>query len=82
MAFIEQLLLSWKGTLENIAPVVSIILILLGGIIYGFSTTQRAEQRGKWQSFALGMIVGGIIVAAITGAAVLIRDISGELLKP
>lgn len=82
MAFIETLLLSWKTILESIAPIISIILIIAGGIVYGVAFTQPSEKRGKLQGIGIGMILGGIVVAAITGAAVLIRDTSSDLLKP
>ncbi len=68
--------------LSGIAPVISIILIILGGIMYGMAQTQPADVRGKWQTAAIGMVVGGIIVAAITGAASLIQEQSTNLLKP
>jgi len=80
MAYIESLLASWQGTLSSIGPIVSVILIILGGIVYGISNTQPSETRGKWQTAAIGMIVGGIIVAAIVGAAALIRDSATKLL--
>jgi hypothetical protein len=38
---------------------------VLGAITYGLAQTQPAENRGKWQSMAMGMVVGGIIVADI-----------------
>ncbi len=82
MAYIERLLLSWKGVLESIAPIIAVILIISGGIIYGISSTQPAERRGKLQIVGINMIIGGIIIAAISGSAVLIRDISTDILKP
>lgn len=82
MAFIETLLLSWKTILESLAPIISILLIISGGILYGISFTQPSEKRGKLQGMGIGMIAGGIVIAAITGAAVLIRDTSSNLLKP
>jgi len=68
--------------LSTIAPVISLILIILGGIVYGLAQTQPAEMRGKWQTAALSMIIGGVIVAAIAGAAAIIQDLSAGLLKP
>ena len=58
-----------EQTLLALGPAVSVILIVLGAITYGLAQTQPAENRGKWQSMAMGMVVGGIIVAALTGAA-------------
>ena len=68
--------------LSSIAPVISLILIILGGIGYGLAQTQPAEMRGKWQTAAISMIIGGVIVGAIAGAAVIIQDLSSGLLKP
>ncbi len=69
-----------KATLLSLGPSVSVILIVLGGIAYGLSYTQPAASRGKWQSTAAGMILGGVIVAAITGAAQLIAATSATVL--
>lgn len=80
MAYIETLLAGWQSTLSTIGPMVSVILILLGGIAYGLAKTQPAEIRGKWQSAAIGLIIGGIIVAAVVGAATIIRDSASKLL--
>lgn len=66
--------------LMNIAPTISIILIILGGIVYGLSFTQPADSRGKWQNAGLSMVIGGVIVGAIAGAAVLIQETSAGLL--
>lgn len=80
MAYVETLLSSWQTILSNIAPIISVILIVLGGIVYGVAQAQPGEGRGKWQTAALAMLIGGIIVAAIAGAAVLIRDTSMRIL--
>jgi hypothetical protein len=66
--------------LQTIAPTLSIILVVLGGIAYGVAQTQPPEIRGKWQNTALGIIVGGIIVAMIAGAASVIQETSSNLL--
>lgn len=68
--------------LQNIAPIISIILITLGGITYGIAQTQPGETRGKWQSAALSMIIGGIIVMVITGSAYLIQATAAGTLQP
>jgi hypothetical protein len=67
--------------LETIAPVISLILIILGGIIFGVAQTQPPETRGKWQTSALSMVVGGLIVGAIAGAATIIQSTSAGLLQ-
>ena len=68
--------------LSSLAPTIALILVTLGGITYGLAQTQPGETRGKWQTVAIGMIVGGIIVMAITGAASWITEQSAGLLKP
>ncbi|MFH1393266.1 MAG: hypothetical protein ABII71_04070 [Candidatus Micrarchaeota archaeon] len=67
--------------LSTIAPVISLILIILGGIVFGVAQTQPPETRGKWQTTALSMVVGGVIVGAIAGAASIIQETSSGLLK-
>lgn len=68
--------------LSAIAPVISLILIILGGITYGLAQTQPADTRGKWQTAAISMVIGGLIVGAIAGAASFIQQQSSGLLKP
>ncbi len=66
--------------LQNIAPVISLILIILGGIVYGIAQTQPPDMRGKWQTAAISMLIGGMIVAAITfGAETIQNAASGAL---
>ncbi len=72
---IEQFLLA-------IGPVISIILIVLGGIVYGLAQTQPADMRGKWQTAAISMFIGGVIIAVVTGTADLIQSTSAAALKP
>ena len=79
---LEVLASDIASSLSTLAPIISLILIILGGIIYGLSQAQPAELRGKWQTIAISMMVGGIIVGAIAGAAVLIQAASSHLLTP
>ncbi len=67
--------------LQGIAPTVSIILIILGGLTYGLAQMQPPESRGKWQTTAINLVIGGIIIGAIVGAAGLIQETSENLLK-
>lgn len=78
---IEILLSNIRDTLINIYPILSVILIILSGILYGLSQMQPAEQRGKWQTMAMGLLIGGIIIAAIGFSADKIFDI-GKTLGP
>lgn len=70
-----------ENALLAIGPIVSVILIVLGGLAYGYATTQPSDQRGKYITTAYALIAGGVVVAAITGAATLIAGNSANLLK-
>ncbi len=70
-----------ENALLQIGPIISVILIVLGGLAYGLAQTQPADQRGKYITTAYALIAGGIVVAAITGAATLIAGNSANLLK-
>ncbi len=79
---IEVLINNIALFLQTIAPVISLILIILGGIVYGVAQAQPPETRGKWQSIGISMVIGGLIVGAIAGAAAFIQEQSSGLLKP
>ena len=70
-----------QDTLLQVGPIVSVILVVLGGLSYGIAQTQPSDQRGKYITTAYALIAGGIVVAAITGAATLIAQNSANLLK-
>lgn len=72
---------SIEGVLLQLGPIVSVILIVLGGLAYGLAQIQPSDQRGKYITTAYALITGGIVVAAITGAATLIASNSANLLK-
>lgn len=78
---IEILLSNIRDTLINIYPILSVILIILSGIMYGMAQMQPAEQRGKWQTTAIGLLLGGIIIAAIGFSADKIFEV-GKTLGP
>jgi len=80
MASVVGLVDGIRETVLKLAPSISIILIVVGAIIYGLSTIQPAENRGKWQTLAMGMVIGGIIIAAIYGAAETIFKASTTIL--
>lgn len=69
-----------KETVLKLAPSISVTLIVAGAIVLGLAQTQPAENRGKWQSLGIGMIIGGAIVAAIYGAAETIFKASTTIL--
>ena len=78
---LEVTLSNISAFLLGVAPTISIILMVLGGIIYGLSYTQPPDSRGKWQTSGVSMIIGGIIAAAIAGAATIIQGTASNLLK-
>lgn len=82
MASVVDMVLEWKRTLLLLGPAVAVILVVLGAIVYGLAQIQPAEKRGQWQSIAASMVVGGVIVAAVTAAAeTVIVPASENLLK-
>jgi len=64
-----------------IAPIIAVILFVLGGVVYGLSFTQPADNRGKWQTVGASMVIGALIIGAIAGIASQIPTISGGFLK-
>lgn len=80
MAYVEGLLTSISATLKNVGGILSLILIIMAGIVYGLSMMQPAESRGKWQTIAMGLFIGGAIMAAVTVASTTIQEESGKLL--
>lgn len=77
---IVNVLTDMQMTLSSIGPIVASILIMLGGLAYGLAQAQPSEQRGKYVTTAYALIAGGVVVAAITGAAGLIAQNSQTLL--
>ena len=80
MAYVETLLQSWLTVLQSIGATLSLIMIIGAGLIYAVSHVQPGETRGKWQQIAIGVFIGGVAIAAILGAAELIKNISSNLL--
>lgn len=60
---------------------ISMLLIIVGGLLYGIAQLQPGETRGKWQTTGLAIVIGGILIAAILGAADLIQEVSSNLFK-
>jgi len=81
MAYIETLLSSWLETLKSAGTMISMLLIIVGGLLYGVAQLQPGETRGKWQTTGLAIVVGGILIAAILGAADLIQEVSSNIFK-
>ncbi|MCP4647223.1 MAG: hypothetical protein GY852_05710 [bacterium] len=81
MAYLETLLSSWLETLKSAGTMISMLLIIVGGLLYGIAQLQPGETRGKWQTTGIAIVVGGILIAAILGAADLIQEVSSNLFK-
>jgi zinc transporter ZupT len=80
MAYIEGLLTNMSATLKSVGGILSLILIILAGIVYGLSMMQPSESRGKWQTVAVGLLIGGAIMAAVVMASGSIQEESSKLL--
>ncbi len=80
MAYVETLLSSWLEVMKSAGVTLSLLLIIVGGLVYGLAQLQPGDTRGRWQSTALGLFIGGVLIAAIIGAAELIQTISSNLL--
>lgn len=72
---------SLQQTLTEIGPILSAIMFIVAGIIYAFGQLQPAEARGKYQAWAMGLIVGGFVVGALSIAAPALAGIAGGLLS-
>lgn len=70
-----------KDTLTAIGPALSAILFVLAGIIYAFGQLQPADARGKYQSWSMGLIVGGFVVGALALGADTLTNIAANLLR-
>jgi hypothetical protein len=81
MAGIVDLLTNWQGTLVVAGPIISVLLILMGGIMFGLAQVQPPESRGKWNMWALSFLVGGFIVGAIVASATQLEKIAEGLLS-
>lgn len=80
MAYVETLLSSWLEVMKSAGVTLSLLLIIVGGLVYGLAQLQPGDTRGRWQSTALGLFIGGVLIAAIIGAAELIQSVSSNLL--
>lgn len=80
MAYVETLLSSWLEVMKSAGVTLSLLLIIVGGLVYGLAQLQPGDTRGRWQSTALGLFIGGVLIAAIIGAAELIQTVSSNLL--
>lgn len=80
--YLINVLRDWKTILSEVGVIIAAILVTLGAIVYGISQMQPAEVRGKWESTAISMVLGGIIIAVIIGAVGIIIEFAQNMLKP
>ncbi len=77
---LQTILENIKDNLESIAPTLAVILIIMAGFVYGFAQIQPGESRGKYTNIAFNLLVGGVIIMAITfGASVITNTAKGIL---
>jgi len=70
-----------KETLLYIGPMISVIALVLGGILYiSAQIFVSAESRGRYQNVATSLIIGAIVLAALVGGAVSIYEATKGLL--
>lgn len=64
--------------LLGLGPMIAIIALVLGGIIYVYANVfVTADQRGRYHSLATNLAIGAIILAALVGGAGVITQ-AGE----
>jgi hypothetical protein len=57
-------------TLLELGPMVAVIALITGGSIYVYGNVfVTADQRGRYQTLAMNIVVGALILAAIVGGA-------------
>ena len=64
---------SIKTQIEAIIPVVSLMMIVLAGLIYGIGQVMGAEIRGRSAVWAQALLIGailGLLIAALAGPLV------------
>ncbi len=61
------------SAVQNTILVVGLILMVLGGALYGGSHILPAQQKGSLQGYGLGMITGGVvgIILAMSASTIL-----------
>jgi hypothetical protein len=70
-------------TLLNLGPMIAIIALVFGGIIYIYANVfVTADQRGKYHTLATSLVVGALILLAIVGGAGAITSAGLKLLGP
>jgi hypothetical protein len=69
--------------LLNLGPMLAIIALVLGGIIYIYANVfVTADQRGRYHTLATSLVVGAIILLALVGGAGTIVGAGKTLIGP
>jgi len=56
--------------LLKLGPIVAVIALIAGGAIYIYAQMfVTADQRGRYQSLAVNLVVGALLLAALVGGA-------------
>lgn len=72
-ADLTESLKSIQSQIEAIIPVVSLMMIVLAGLIYGIGQVMGAEIRGRSAVWAQALLIGailGLLIAALAGPLV------------
>jgi len=65
---------------KKLGMAISLVLIILAGIVYGIAQTMPSETRGKWVNIAIGLLIGGLVSAAIIAGAEFIQGLGTQAL--
>jgi|GEM_PF-3880707 len=80
---IENFTCNIMKTLLNLGPMVAIIALLVGGVIYVYANIfVTADQRGRYHSLATSLAVGAVILAALVGGVGFITNAGMTFLQP
>lgn len=70
-------------TLLTLGPMIAIMALVLGGIIYVYANVfVTADQRGRYHSLATSLAIGALILAALVGGAGFITQAGMKFLTP
>jgi hypothetical protein len=78
MAGVLEILNDTATVVVKAGAPISIILFAIAGIVYAYGMMQPAEHRGKYQSWAMSVFIGAIIVAVMTGGASFLAAYFGQ----
>ncbi len=79
--YIVSALEEWKNVLIEVGTALAVILVIVGAIVYGLSQMQPAEMRGKWESVAMGLVIGGLVIGLLIGVSDMLVGFSQNMFK-